>query len=92
MNFDGETFEQSRDGERLQAQLDRVHAYIRDGQWHTLKQIALACRSPESSVSARLRDLRKDKFGGHVIERRYVVRGLFEYRLRTEPVQLSLVA
>jgi len=36
---------------------------------------------PEASVSARLRDLRKEKFGGHVVERRAVKRGLFEYRV-----------
>ena len=43
--------------------------------------IAEAVGSPEASVSARLRDLRKPAFGGHTVERQYVERGLFRYRV-----------
>jgi len=35
----------------------------------------------EASVSARLRDLRKAKFGAHTIERQRVSAGLFRYRM-----------
>ena len=35
---------------------------------------------PEASVSARLRDLRKKRFGSHIITRRYVSDGLWQYR------------
>jgi len=52
-----------------------------DGLWHTLAEMSSRLGFPEASVSARLRDLRKDKFGGRVVERRYVLNGLWEYRL-----------
>jgi hypothetical protein len=51
-----------------------------DHQWHTLADLATT-GDPEASVSARLRDLRKPKFGGFHIERRYVSAGLWAYRL-----------
>ena len=88
--FDGNTFDDQRDGSRLQAQLDRVHSVMADGAWRTLHDLSEACGSPEASVSARLRDLRKPKFGGYEVERRYVRRGLHEYRLVVG--QLRLVA
>jgi hypothetical protein len=78
---DGATYDHARDGRRLAAQHHRVLAYLRDGQWHTLSQIASYTKDPEASVSARLRDLRKPQFGSYLIERRYVRRGLHEYRL-----------
>lgn len=79
--FDGATYEPDRDHDRLHAQLTRVLNVVRDHDWHTLSDIATRTGDPEASISARLRDLRKLKFGGHVVARRYVDRGLFEYRL-----------
>jgi hypothetical protein len=35
-----------------------------------------------AAISARLRDLRKPKYGSREVERRYLHNGLFEYRLR----------
>ena len=80
-DFDGATYEPARDHDRLHAQLSRVFDVLKDRQWHTLGELAGRTGDPEASISARIRDLRKDKFGGHVIDRRYVERGLFEYRL-----------
>lgn len=89
--FDGETFEKQHDGTRLARQLTAVRAYMNDGRWHTLGEIAAAVRAPQASVSARLRDLRKDRFGARVVERRHRharERGIFEYRLvPTEEIQ-----
>jgi hypothetical protein len=79
-DFDGETYVHERDHDRLNAQLARVHAVMRDHQWHTLDGVATVTGDPPASVSARLRDLRKNKFGGLAIERRYVSAGLWEYR------------
>jgi hypothetical protein len=78
---DGVTFSLPRDGARLAAQHHRVLARLRDGEWWTLGRLAAATGDPEASISARLRDLRKAKFGSHVIEREYVERGLWRYRL-----------
>jgi hypothetical protein len=87
---DGATFDPARDGQRLAAQHHRVLARLRDGEWWTLRRLAQATGDPEASISARLRDLRKERFGSHLIERRYVERGLFQYRLVLG--QLELVA
>lgn len=81
MRFDGETYVHERDGGRLARQMGRVLMLMRDGEWHTLPEIAAKTDDPPASVSARLRDLRKTRFGGHVVERIYVERGLFAYRL-----------
>jgi hypothetical protein len=52
-----------------------------DGGWHTLDAIARGVGGTQASVSARLRDLRKKKYGSHEIQRVRVTGGLFEYRL-----------
>ena len=80
-DFDGITYEEPLDKHRLNCQLRRVFDYMRYGHWHTLTDIAAAAEGSESGISARLRDFRKERFGGHTVERRRVVGGLFEYRL-----------
>lgn len=83
--FDGETYEPEHDGARLSRLLERVRAVMLDGQWRTLAELVVSCGGTEASVSARLRDLRKDRFGGWCVERRRrgaEKRGLFEYRVR----------
>ena len=67
-----------------------VEKVLLDGQWHTIPQIALALRKlsiacREAGVSARIRDLRKPRFGGYNVERRRAGKdGLFEYRIVAE--------
>ena len=82
--FDGETYDPPIDSSRLTSQLARVTALMSDGMWRTLHEISVSVFSSEAGVSARLRDLRKSKFGGHTVDKRrrgLVDRGLFEYRL-----------
>ena len=79
--FDGETIEASRDNARLTVQLNEVRRLMVPGDWWTLAELARATGYPEASISARLRDLRKPKFGGYTVERQYVERGLFRYRV-----------
>jgi hypothetical protein len=81
LRFDGGTYDPARDKERLSKQLYAVLDVMKDGRWRTLPQLAEATDSPEASVSARLRDLRKPKFGAHTVERQYVSQGVFQYRL-----------
>lgn len=81
MYFQGTTFSEDLDGERLRTQLFRVVALMEDGQWRTLKQVAFAVDGSEASVSARLRDLRKPQFGNHKVEKMRVADGLWVYRL-----------
>jgi hypothetical protein len=79
--FDGSTYDHNRDGERLTGQLQRVFAAMSDGNWRTLAELSGLAGGTEAAVSARLRDLRKERFGGHTVEREYVADGLWRYRL-----------
>ena len=79
--FGGATFEEDRDGGRLRAQYNRVFNLMKDGRWRTLSDIEAMTHDPQGSISARLRDMRKPKFGGHVVERKRLLGGLFVYRV-----------
>lgn len=79
--FGGETYNPARDGQRLVGQLERVFAVMSDGAWHTLAELTARCGGTEAAISARVRDFRKAKFGGHEVERQYVAQGLYKYRL-----------
>ncbi len=87
--FDGPALEPI-DSIRLGDQLRRVFEYMRQREWVTLRELNQACGVSgellsEASASARIRDLRKEKFGGYTVDRRRSVTdpdsGLFEYRL-----------
>lgn len=93
MTFDGNTYDAELDEARLETQLGRVYcAMVTDAdEWWTLDRLAVVARGTTASVSARLRDLRKPRFGGHTVERRRVLeadRGLFQYRLISSPLGL----
>jgi len=81
MTFDGETYDATRDEDRLGSQLGAVFALMRDGAWRTLPEIIALCGGNEASISARLRDLRKARFGAHIVQREYVSDGLHKYRM-----------
>lgn len=86
LDFDGSTFDAALDTVRLSRQAQLVFDLMRDGQWRTLAEITRAIGSgSEAGVSARLRDFRKPKFGGFVVDRRRRgdgEHGFFEYQLR----------
>jgi predicted transcriptional regulator len=70
------------DFDRLNRQMKAVYRVMADQNWHTLDEIERATGHPQASVSARLRDLRKPKFGGFTVEkRRGGAGGTWEYRL-----------
>jgi hypothetical protein len=78
--FDGATL-QAEDEPRLSGQRDRVYRALFDGRWHTLSEIHAAAGGKETAVSARIRDLRKKRYGQHTIDIRCLGGGLWEYRL-----------
>lgn len=82
--FGGSTFDPAKDGARLSKQLKSVLALMSDGGWRTLADISQAVNAPEASVSARLRDLRRE---GYVVDRHRLPQknGLHSYRLRVKP-------
>jgi hypothetical protein len=80
-HYNGPEYDPARDQNRLIGQTLRVFDAMKDGRWQTLQAIADATGDPPASVSAQLRHLRKDRFGGHAVERRHVSNGLYEYSL-----------
>ena len=69
---------------RLSTQLQRVFAAMSDGQWHTLDELVSKAGGTTASISARLRDFRKPKFGSHTVERQRKGDpkvGVYQYRL-----------
>jgi len=89
--FDGVTFDQAEDGPRLTTQLDRVRELMSDGRWHSLRWLADAVGGSEAGVSARIRDLRKVRFGARTVDRKRIDGGLWMYRLKPDdPMQLGL--
>ena len=70
LRFDGVTISPELDNERLGTQLARVKALMLDHQWRTLPEIWVEVGGSEAGISARLRDLRKVRFGAFRVQRR----------------------
>jgi hypothetical protein len=84
--FDGSDYVPELDDRRLTGQILRIFDLMRDGEWRTLSDIESATGDPQSSISAQLRHLRKERFGGHTVNKRRQgdrSNGLFEYQLIT---------
>lgn len=79
--FDGTTYDAEQDHARLKGQLWRVFQLMSDGRFRTLSEIATQADGTEASVSARLRDLRKEQYGAREIQRERVEGGLWKYRM-----------
>ena len=92
-HFNGSDYVPALDFIRLSGQIKRIFDCMKNQQWRTLNEIASITNDPEASISAQLRHLRKDRFGGHtIIKRRRGDRkqGLFEYQLILTPRQQTL--
>ena len=82
--FGGVTYEPKHDEVRLTGQLARVRDCMADGLWRTLDEIKAVTGDQTQAISARLRDLRKIRFGMHTVERRRRGEpslGIWEYRV-----------
>lgn len=80
IDFDGATYDRELDGSRLRVQLEAVKKVLSDGKPHTILDF-IYCSGSEAGQRARIRDLRKVKFGRHVILRARETNGLFSYRM-----------
>ena len=81
----GPAYEPALDGARIRKQ----HEVIRDlmlarpnWRWLSLGEMAKRTGYPEASISAQLRHLRKQRFGGYKVDKRPRGDGLWEYRVR----------
>jgi hypothetical protein len=83
--FDGKTYDSELDKDRLLSQYQRVFDFMKLGEWHTLQEIVDHTGANSASASARLRDMRKIKKGGNIVQRRRKGNsstGLWEYKLK----------
>jgi hypothetical protein len=81
-HFDGADYDPKLDKERLTGQIRRVYDAMKDGRWRTVEQIVDMTGDPANSVQAQLRNLRKERFGSYLVERRRVTAsGLYEFRV-----------
>jgi hypothetical protein len=87
------------DEKRLGKQLARVKEVLVKAAaikaWVTLRELSVLTNFGEASISARIRDLRKDHFGGYTVQRRRrgdPTKGIWEYLLVNpeRPVQEKL--
>ena len=87
----GSDFDPDLDGARLLKQIDRILDLMKDGKWRTLREIANVTGDPEASISAQLRNARKE-WGRRVMEKRrrpsvHRSLGLWEYRIVSEVME-----
>jgi transcriptional antiterminator len=79
--FDGDDYDSDRDKERLTKQRDKIRMYMEGRNYLTVKEVAEVLNYPENSVSAQMRNLRKEKFGGRIVHREYFGNGLYKFKL-----------
>lgn len=90
--FAGDDYVPERDDVRLTAQIERIRAFMSDGQFHTLRVIAAGTGAPEASILAQLRHLTKPQHGSHRRGRRHLGHGLYTYQIlppNNEPTELK---
>ena len=82
MDFDGETYEPAKDKARLTAQYKQVFDTMLDGKFRSLAELEALTKAPQASISARLRDMRKERNGSHTVVRRRAEDGTYyKYQL-----------
>ena len=93
--FNGPVYIPEKDWDRLTNQHARIRTLMSDGRWRTLHEISESTGDPAASISAQLRHLRKERFGGFVVEKRARgarENGLFEYKLLPGKDQMDLLS
>jgi len=86
-HFNGPDYDAGLDKSRLTGQIRAIYQLMIDGNWRTLSEIERLTGYPQASISAQLRHLRKDRFGGNQVDKRRRgdrKSGLFEYQLRKD--------
>jgi hypothetical protein len=84
VRFNGSDYNPKTDNARLSGQIQRIFNLMKDQKWRTLSEIEGVTKDPQASISAQLRNLRKERYGSHVVEKINIgdpERGLFAYKL-----------
>ena len=82
MSTFGPDYNEKLDGKRVRGQMDEIRKYMLWTGWATLAEIESALGYPQSSISAQLRHLRKERFGGYRVDKRRRSQGTWEYRVQ----------
>ena len=89
-DYDGSNYVPEFDRTRLSGQMKSIFYVMKDGEWRTLNEIAMITGFGEASISAQLRNLRKERFGGYIVNKRRrgeKEKGIWEYSLIGKPIQ-----
>jgi len=79
---DGRTYDPDRDFGRLSHQMRHVWRLLADGNWHTPQEVCNLIGCSDAAATARIRDLRKPRYGGHVVKSRpRAGGGTWEYKI-----------
>ena len=81
MSFNGDDYVEERDYKRLKTQLEVIKEYMEGAGFKTLDEIAKDTGYRSASISAQLRNLRKEKFGNRNVSRNHLGNGLYSYKL-----------
>ena len=87
--FDGDDYVTDRDSVRLTSQLDKVRVYMEGADYLTVQQISADIQQPEPSVSAQIRNLRKDRFGARTVNREYRGDGCYAFKLEPKRIPMT---
>jgi len=79
--FHGDDYQKPRDHTRLKNQLETILDLLKKGSWYSLPQLSEMTGYMTSSISAQIRNARKERNGGYTIEKKYIENGLYLYRL-----------
>ena len=90
-NTFGPAYCEELDGERIATQMEKIRDYMlhRYPKWLTLWEIEEATGYAQASISAQLRHLRKNRFGGYVVEKQRR-NNAWEYRVRKPETKRTL--
>lgn len=79
--FEGCDYVHERDFPRLSPKLAHIFEIMSDGEWHTLPELHETTGYLTTTISAHIRELRKERWGGHTVHRKYLGNGLYAYKL-----------
>lgn len=88
--FSGSDYVPENDQKRLTGQIEEIYKVLLNTKdfdthcWWTLEELGNETGYLHTSISAQLRNLRKESFGSHIIEKRHrgdLKIGLWEYRM-----------
>ena len=67
--------------ERMDSRNKAIFKVMKNEKWFTLKEINELTGYPSATASAGIRDFRKSQFGSNIVEKNYLGKGIYQYKL-----------